>query len=225
MTRLQALPPILAALVIVLIGTALAGERRGTKVLPTAIDTTTIPEHCHPYLRVPVDSTSVTMPWDQRLSLAACRQYAAITPTGNRAEYPDLIARIDRLMDPSIAMYQDALARGPTPGVRILAAYGLGMTYRNSIVRAHGAVLVPESTTYGGNAYGAYAQFHHPLELLLGRHRAAARAAFDEVLRLAGQYPDAARANTVMVFVVDDARSELASLEAAPETWPNVSLY
>lgn len=225
MTRLQTLPPILAALVIVLVGTALAGDPRGTKVLPAAVDTTTIPDHCRPYLRVPVDATSVTLPWDQRLSLAACRQYAAITPTSNRAEYPDLVARIDRLMDPSVAMYQDVLARGPTPGVRILAAYGLGMTHRNSIVRAHGAVLVPESATYGGNTYGAYAQFHRPLELLLGHHRAAARAAFDEVLRLAGQHPDAARASTVVAFVVEDARTELASLEAAPETWPNVSIY
>lgn len=230
MKRLQQFSWI-SAILIVLIGTALADGIKvafGTKAQPERVDLAVVPPECKQFLQVPADSTSDTLPWDQRLSLAACRQSLVLEPTSNPTEYRGLIERIDRAMAPSIAMYEDARARGPTPQIRILAAYGLGMTHGNSMVRARSAVRVAETgAAFGGDTYGmgadAYERIHQSLEPLLVPHRDAAVAAFRDVARLAKENPAAARANPVMIYVVADAERQASLLQPETEGAPTVS--
>lgn len=199
MTRLRRSSWIAIPLLL-LIGTALAQQPR----------TSVVPDQCRQFQSIPRDSRSITLPWEQRLSLAACRQSFTITPTSNPAEFPAVITRINEATQPSIAIYRDAGARGPTPQIRMLAEYGLGMTYVSSMIRARNAVAVPNEM-FGGATYGAsmdpYQQQHQPMEALLPPYRDGAVTAFTEVGRIAAQNPAAARANPVITFVVADAKT------------------
>ena len=202
---------------IALVATALAQSSR----------TTTVPDQCRQFQSVPRDSRSITLPWEQRLSLAACRQSVTITPTANPVEFPQVITRINQAMEPSLAIYRDAAARGPTPQIRMLAEYGLGMAYVDSMIHARNAVLV-RAEMYGGATYGAtvdpYVQQHRQMEALLPPYRDGAVTAFNEVGRIAAQNPAAARANPVIVFVVADARTTANLIMSTTETaTPSVS--
>jgi hypothetical protein len=204
-------------------GTSLAdvnGVGRGT--VPTqsrepALDQSQVPGECRRYLTAPSDSTSDSVAWEQRLSLASCRQELAIAPVSNPEKFPALVASIQRAMAPSIEIYRDAMARGPGQ-IQILAAYGLGMTHVNTIVRARNAIRVVDAGAFGGAAYGASAQrdrymvLHGALEPLLAGERDAAIAAFREVARLAAEDPAAARANPVMPVVIASAANLITLL-------------
>ena len=204
----------------------------GTALADRTIDTTSqrserrppgdIPPGCEQYRDVPKDSRSLTFPWEQQLSLATCRQVFTVEPTDDPATYRQLVATIDRALAPSIASYQDALDHGATPQIRILAAYELGLTHVDAIVRARAAVhVVDRSGAYGGATYGmrldAYQRLHQPLEPLLVPHQNAGRRAFDEVARLAAAYPTEALANRLMTHLVADARAQRDAL-GWPET-------
>jgi hypothetical protein len=202
---------------IALVATALAQPTR----------TATVPDRCKQFLDVPRDSRSLTIPWEQRLSLAACRQSVTLAPTSNPAEFPQVIARINEAMEPSLAIYRDAAARGPTPQIRMLAEYGLGMSYVTSMIRARNAVAV-SSEDFGGATYGAnpdpYQQAHQPMEVLLPPYRDGAVTAFLEVGRIAAQNPAEARANPVVAFVVADAKTTANLLMSTTEAaTPSVS--
>jgi hypothetical protein len=178
------------------------------------IDTTGVPPECRQFLAIPVDSTSELLPWSQRLSVAACRQSIALAPVSDPERFRAMVANLEHAMAPSLAIYRDAMAHGPTQ-IRILGAYGLGMTNLNIIVRARSTVRVADShgtAAYGGATYGAmtyidpYLALHRALDPLLAGERENALAAFREVARLASEDPAAARANQVMLVVIANAR-------------------
>ena len=98
------------------------------------------------------------------------------------------------------------MAHGPAQ-IRMLAAYGLGMTAINLMVRARSAI--PASTDRHGNL-----DTHNPLEPLLTGHARAADTAFAEVDRLATEYPQDAAANVVVRNAVESARSHLRGRSA-----------
>jgi hypothetical protein len=205
-------------LIAIVAGTSLADVNRAVRKSPprprNAVEIA-IPVECQQFLAIPADSTSELLPWAQRLSIAACRQSISLAPVTDAEQFPALVASLDQAMAPSIEIYRDAMARGPTE-IKILAAFGLGMTNRNIIVRARGAVRVPDGA-FGGAAYGtAYIELsrklHRALEQVLVKNRNAALAAFQEVARLAQLDPGAARANQVMPVVIDIAQTEAALL-------------
>jgi len=214
MRRLQRMPWTTAALVVVA-GSSLASV--GTKPEPIA-DVASVPKSCERWLQVPANTTDETLAWDQRLSLAACRQVFTVDTTSDPAKFRDVIAQIDRGMAPSVAMYRDVVARGDAPEVRILGAYNLGMAYLNTVVRARTAIHVIDgsSGSYGGAAYGAtldrYQILSRALEPLLITYRLNAVTAFDDVNRMAQENPEAATANSVMTYVVADAKRQRALL-------------
>ena len=216
----RAHPPWIAILLAIVAGTAMADVEQARDLRPTAgpepIPSATISLECRQFLAIPADSTSELLPWLQRLSVAACRQSIALAPVSDPEAFRPMVVRLEQAMSPSIAIYRDALQRGPMQ-IKILAAYGLGMTNLNIIVRARGAVRVGDGGAFGGASYAASAiersqSLHRGLEALLVRERDAALAAFHEVARLSHDDPAAAQANRVMSFVVVDAQTQAALL-------------
>lgn len=208
----------IVVLIAIIAGTSLADVNRSIREPdpgPKKTVDIAVPVECQQFLAIPADSTSELLPWAQRLSVAACRQSIALTPVSDPEQFPALVSRLDQAMAPSIEIYRDAMARGPTE-IKILAAFGLGMTNLNIIVRARSAVRVRDGA-FGGAAYGtAYIEFsqklHRALEQLLVKNRTAALTAFHEVARLAESDPIAARANQVMPIVIETAESQAALL-------------
>ena len=214
----RASPSWILILIAIVAGTSLADVNRvigeSTPKPRTVVDIA-IPVECQQFLAIPADSTSELLPWARRLSIAACRQSISLAPVSDAEQFPALVARLEQAMAPSIEIYRDAMARGPNE-IKILAAFGLGMTNRNVIVRARSAVRVPDGA-FGGATYGtAYIELsqklHRALEQLLVKNRDAALAAFHEVARLADLDPIAARASQVMPVVIDIAQTEAALL-------------
>ena len=167
-----------------------------------------MPPECRQFLAIPADSTSELLPWAQRLSVAACRQSIALAPVSSPERFRAMVAKLEQVMEPSLAIYRDAMARGPVQ-IKLLAAYGIGMTHLNIIVRARSAIrVIDDGASFGGAVYGGspyvdpYQALHRALEPLLARQREAALTAFREVARLAFEHPLAARANPVMPVVI-----------------------
>jgi hypothetical protein len=160
---------------------------------------------CRQFIGEPRDAISVAFRWQQRLSLAACREEVTVAriPKGDGRAIRALVAQLEHGFAASIAIYDDAMATGPAY-VRILGAYGLGMAYLAIIVRAR-AALEPEDVV-GRRA----------LERLLDRDERAARAAFDEVGFLADDYPKATHDNPVVELAVRNARTEAERLRGEP---------
>lgn len=216
MRRTQYSPWIVAVLA-TFVGTSGADIRQGIGAQPPTrlevpVEPDSIPAVCRRFLEVPADSRSETLPWQQRLSLAACRQSIALDPVTDMDDLRSALAKLDGAMAPSIAIYRDAMARAPNH-LRIMAAYGLGMTHINTMVRARSLI---RGGSYGGATYGAQVDgpqaLRAALEPLLVTRRDAALAAFDEVARLAERDPAAARANQVVVYAVQDARRTVSLL-------------
>jgi hypothetical protein len=214
--------PWIIVLLAIIAGTSTADvndRREPPGVRPSGvIDMANVPIECRLFTTIPLDSTSELLPWAQLLSMAACRQSIALAPVSDPEQFRPMIARLEQAMAPSIAMYRDAMARGPTQ-IKILAAYGLGMTNVNLIVRARSALdITGGDASFGGASYGGTAyldrsrRLHQLLEALLVKERDAALAAFHDVARLAHQDPDAAQASRVMAFVVMDAQRQAALL-------------
>lgn len=206
-----------ALVLAILAGTSIADVNNavnGSMPAPTRqppIDLPGMPLECRQFLAIPSDSTSEILPWAQRISVAACRQSIALAPVSDPEQFRAMVAKLEQAMEPSLAIYRDAMARGPTE-IRILAAYGLGMTHLNIMVRARSAIrVIDDRAAYGGAAYGSFAYvdryqaMHRALEPLLVREREAAITAFRKVIALAYQHPLAARANQVMPVVIANA--------------------
>lgn len=174
-----------------------------TAAEPEHIDSQTVPPPCRQHLAVPAGSASELRVWSQRLSLAACEQgaVAAPAPTSDPAKFRELVESLESAMQPSTAIYRDAMAHGP-PQIRMLAAFGAGMTAVNLMVRARSAI--PASRDVQHNL-----ALHNALEPLLAGHARDADAAFTEVDRLATEFPADASANPVVKSIVASARAKL----------------
>ncbi|HEX7836838.1 MAG TPA: hypothetical protein VF469_05210 [Kofleriaceae bacterium] len=215
--------PWIVAILAIVAGTSVADVHKVARESmpvgrPEAVDLAGLPPECRLFLAIPADSTSELLPWAQRLSVAACRQSIALAPVTDPEQFRPMITRLEQAMQPSIAIYRDAMVRGPVQ-IQILAAYGLGMTHLNLIVRARSAVRVPGGGgQFGGAAYGGRAyldrslRFHQALEALLVKDRDAALAGFHDVARLTRGNPEAERANPVMPVVITDAQRQAALL-------------
>lgn len=182
-----------------------------------------VPRDCSQFMSGPADARSDALPWDQRLSLAACRQQFEIAPVSDPAQFPALISKIDHEMQPSMTIYSDAFTRGPTPEIKMLAANGLGMGNVTNIVRARKAVAIPEVTVTegtGGETYGGAAmeesatqrertaQAQRALEPLLLPWKTKAVAAFADVEQLAKANPDLCQRSAVINFMVGNAQAQ-----------------
>ncbi len=213
MKRAQAMPWIALALATIA-GAALA--KPAPKALKLPVDRSAVAYQCRPYALLPGDSTSELVPWNQRLSLAACRQEVHLPAVVQAEQLRPMLALLHATMAPSIAIYQDARENGPTQ-VKILAAYGLGMTYVNTIVCARNTIMASEMG-YGGKSYGGTAlmspsqSLHLALEALLVGDRDAALAAFHDVETLAAQHPEDAKAHEVLESAVATSRVEAFTL-------------
>jgi hypothetical protein len=219
----RAYSPWIVALLAMAAGTSVADVHKVAResipvVRPEAVDIIEFPSECRLFLSIPADSTSELLPWAQRLSVAACRQSIMLAPVSDPEQFRPMVTRLEQAMEPSMAIYRDAMARGPVQ-IQILAAYGLGMTNVNIIVRARSAVRVPGAGgAFGGAAYGGRAyldrssRLHNELEALLVKERDAALAAFHDLARLTRANPDAERANPVMPLVIADAQRQAALL-------------
>ena len=211
----------LAAGLAVIAGTALADvsgvqERRPSTSRERVLELGRYSPACEQFRSLPADSRSELLPWEQKLSTAACQQALVFMPVSDPEGLRPMVAGIEHALAPSIAIYRDALANGP-PQIKILAAYGLGMTYINIAVRARSSIR-SAGASYGGVGYGGAGYFdelkrmHDALEPLLTADLKSALDAFDEVAVLADKYPDAARANAVVANAIANARAEAEML-------------
>lgn len=217
MLRAQQAPWIVAALALIA-GSALAGDKpivKETKTPTAVMDNAVLPAECRQFQHL-APTTSPLYPWMQRLSFAACRQAITLPTVTDAEQLAPMVASLEHAMAPSIAIYEDAVAHAPPNQIRILAAYGLGRTYVDMIVRArtaiHGAdesMLVYGGISYGGTAYlNRSLALHYALEPLLKAEHDGALAAYREVARLADEDPAAARANAIMPIAIGRARLE-----------------
>jgi hypothetical protein len=89
---------------------------------PDRIEVGGLPLECRQFLTIPANSTSERLAWEQRLSLAACQEARIPPPAFTSLEkLRDLVAYVDKSVQPSIAIYKDALARAPEQ-IKMLAA-------------------------------------------------------------------------------------------------------
>jgi hypothetical protein len=207
-------------------GTSLAGPKpvaKESKTPSSVVDTSeygALPAQCVQFLHIARDTKSQIYPWLQRLSVAACRQEIALPKVTQASQLEPMVSTLRSAMAPSIATYQDALARGPDNQIKILAAYGLGRTYTDMIVRARTRIAAYNEIPgeFGGMGYGAGSYLnralalHLALEPMMQQEHDGAMNAFREVARLAEADPIAARANAVMPVVITDARLESQTL-------------
>jgi hypothetical protein len=207
-------------------GTSLAGPKPVAKESKTpasvvdASESGALPAQCVQFLHIARDTRSEIYPWLQRLSVAACRQEISLPKVTQPSQLAPMVESLRTAMAPSIATYKDALARGPNDQIKILAAYGLGRTYTDMIVRARTRIAAYDQIPgeFGGVGYGAGSYLnrslalHLALEPMMQPEHDGAMAAFAEVARLAEADPIAARTNAVMPVVIASARLESQTL-------------
>jgi len=135
--------------------------------------------------------------WDQRLSLAGCLR----TPgTQLRVADPEqlrgYVAYLESTVTRPVEIYRDAIARGPWE-VRLLAAYQLGQTYVDLMVRAREA------------APG----LSHDLEPLLVPLRRDAVAAFTTAWAAGDELPAGVACDDLVRNVIAGTREALETIE------------
>ncbi len=77
--------------------------------------------------------------WDQHLAYAGCLRSAPLARLTDPEQLRPFVARLESDVERSIGIYRDAMARAPWE-MRLLAAYQLGQTYVDLVVRARNAV-------------------------------------------------------------------------------------
>jgi len=182
---------------------ASAETKHATIPEPNQGDIRAVPAACGPFLTTPAGSTSELLAWDQRLSLAACLENTTDPPPPAREpeQLRALLGYLDDSVKQSRAIYRDAMAHGPTQ-IQVLAAFKLGMTSVNIMVRARNAI--PASSDLD-----KHLALHRALEPLLASYAREATSAFTEADRLATRAPADAAASAVMKAIVASARSQL----------------
>jgi hypothetical protein len=171
------------------------------------VDAANLPPECTQFLSLLPGSTSDTMPYYQELSIAACRQRFDTPPVTTPQQIGPMVASVEAAMAPSVAIYSDVANRSRHE-VKLLAEYGLGMTYLDTVVRARRAIDAGGSM--GGATYGGYKDgivgMHRAAEPLLAHDLEMAVAAFHAVDLHAAADPHAATSDEVMVKAVATAR-------------------
>lgn len=190
-------------------GTAFAEVRTGSR-LP--VDAATLPRECRQFLEIPANALADWPFWAGRLSVAACRQGSiAIAPVTDPEKLRGTIAALEHAVEPSVAIYKDAMANGPIQ-IRMLAAYWLGMTYTNVAIRARAAIPTGGDIMSDLTLADRYLTLHRTIEPLLANERALALAAFEEGVRLADSDPTRATGNQMMSNVTASVRAAVAGL-------------
>jgi len=137
--------------------------------------------------------------WDQRLSLAGCLR--TLGPN-RRVTDPELlrgyVAYLASSVDRPVEIYRDAIARGPWE-VRLLAAYQLGQTYVDLLVRARNAI--------------AGLPLSRDLEPLLVPFERDAVAAFTTAWAIGGELPSGVACDDLVRHVIADTREALDAIE------------
>ena len=134
--------------------------------------------------------------WDQRLSFAACLRTARPARVTDPEQLRGYVAHLAASVDQPVEIYRDAIARGPLE-VRLLAAYQLGETYLDLVVRARSSVP-PELI--------------RDLDpLLVGFERQAA-AGFTSAWAIGNEIPSGVPADEVVRNIIADTRTALETL-------------
>ena len=200
------------ALLAVVAGSSQAGskrtaatEKQGQIELP--VDSSTLPPDCRQFLSLLPGATSYTLPFYQELSIAACRQRFDVAPVTTPQQIGPMVASVENEMTPSLAIYRDVATRG-SHEVKLLAEYGIGMTYLATVVRARRAI--DAGLSMGGATYGGYKDgilgLHRAAEPLLAHDLEQAVAAFHTVDLHAAGDPHAATSDEVVTKAVATAR-------------------
>ncbi len=202
----------MVALLAVIAGTSQAETKRTATIVKSGqvelpFDASSLPPECRQFLSLLPESNLATMPYYQQLSIAACRQTFEIPPVTTPQQLGPMVLSVENAMAPSIAIYNDVAAKG-THEVKLLAEYGLGMTYLNTVVRARRAIDAGRSM--GGSTYGGYLDgfvgLHRAAEPLLAHDLEQAVAYFHAVDLHAAGDPHAATSDPVMVKAIATAR-------------------
>jgi len=166
---------------------------------------------CPPTI-VPPGTTNDAQTWRDSLGVAALAQAnVAVAPIDRVAQLDVAIAALDRQIAQPVAIYQDALARAPT-AERVLAAFGLGMTYANAAVRARAAIPSIGDDLDNPAAYDTFVTLHAAIEPLIAPDLARAHDAFAQAACIADDNPDVL-ADPVVAWSAASARALQASLE------------
>ncbi len=122
------------------------------------------------------------------------------------------VGELEHDMQPSLAIYQEALEHGP-PQIQMLAAYGLGMAYLNVVVRARIAIPTGGDIMSDVKLADRYVTLHAILEPMLVGDRERARTAFEEASSLADADPIRASSTKIIESIVAAARANRDALQ------------
>jgi hypothetical protein len=104
-----------------------------------------VPRECRQFLDSRIEAADDQLAWQQRLSLATCEQPHTVPMVASSSlQLRALVDELERAVQPSVAIYRDAIARAPQ-AIAARAAHELGDAYMNVIVLARTAVA-PDST-------------------------------------------------------------------------------
>ncbi len=135
--------------------------------------------------------------WEQRLSLAGClRTSAAHFRVTDPEQLRGYVAYLESTVTRPVEIYRDAIARGPWE-VRLVAAYQLGQTYVDLMVRAR--IAAPG--------------MQHDLEPLLLPLRREAVAAFTTAWAAGNELPSGIACDDLVRNVIAGTREALDAIE------------
>jgi hypothetical protein len=157
---------------------ALAGSAAASPGPSLADDASSLPDDCRPFLVMPPHAHGDWARWARRVTIATCEQARDQLPVvTQQSQLPALLAQLDRSIAPAVALYRDAMRRGPSE-VQFFARYSLGMAYANLMVRARSAIAIPPDLMTSGEAAAQFRALHAALEDKLMAYARLAEAAF-----------------------------------------------
>jgi len=201
-----------------------AGADRGASSTGDERWAETLPERCKIFTQVPADARDAGIAWNQLLSFAACLQDTQVSRVTTADEASELVESMAQSLAPTLALYVDAIERGPGP-VQLRAAYHVGMAYVAMVTRARNAIVAPPDLK-NERAAAQYRALHAHLEMLLAPVRQATRLTFAVIVEAAKQDSSVAP-DEISQNMVAHARAMLALLPEEPpvETvqWTGIS--
>jgi hypothetical protein len=187
---------------------AVVGSGSSVRAEPTGVVLQDVPDACRTFLRAPRDPDAA---WNQALSLAGCLRDSSVVRIANSQ---DLEAALDELADRdqmTVTVYMWAFQYGPDR-VRLRAAYEIGSTLTQLVVRARRSIAIPPDVTAERSA-----ALHVELEPMMVEAIAAAHRAFEIVDTMAESHPELVT-DPVLRYSVDDARQMLRLLPGEEQT-------
>ena len=148
--------------------------------------------------------------WGMIMTDAANEPAPELARVTDRAQLPEVVAKLEQSEARAFAIYRAALARGPQD-VRLVAAYHLGAAHLSIAVRARASIASVDFTD--PEALNHYRSLHRALEPLIAHHVRDAVAAFQTANAIAEDIPSGTPADPVVRWIVGAVQELLDTID------------